>query len=423
MEIKLVRPTKELKEKAEDFKQEFFDNGEAVINGSELLDKTDNYDEWLKSVTDNTSGETVNPNWVITDTFFALDEAERIIGIIDLRHTLNDFLKDMGNCGYSVRPSERRKGYATEMLRQILNTASKAGLSEIHLSVERDNEPSIKTIRKNGGVYERSFEFEGEQADVYRIVLYTIQKELNLAESKMIEEVTYNNYKLVKLTRNNVAIVEAMIRNDSAYIRSSDVTAKPVYNSKNNVKYGGSSAYWMTQLKRVLVDGKISKYLYKEIITGAVEAVDRENSTHLNADGCGRLEVIERICNFDKNELIMCLKDPNYEDMKLIREIARRTSAEKRARKNVSFASKFCHYACFYLFENTEYQDNYSIYDSILKTVLPWYLEYFKIDEKYDLEDYKQYSEAVDKVRQSSEIEISRNGFDHLLWYYHKGRI
>lgn len=39
------------------------------------------------------------------------------------------------------------------------------------LSVERDNEPSIKTIIKNGGVYERSFEFEGEQADVYKINL------------------------------------------------------------------------------------------------------------------------------------------------------------------------------------------------------------------------------------------------------------
>jgi predicted acetyltransferase len=39
----------------------------------------------------------------------------------------------------------------------------------MHLSVERTNEPSIKTIKKNGGVYERNFEFEGELADVYCI--------------------------------------------------------------------------------------------------------------------------------------------------------------------------------------------------------------------------------------------------------------
>lgn len=77
----------------------------------------------------------------------------------------------MGNCGYSVRPSERRKGHATEILCQLLNVARDIGLGEIHLSVERDNEPSIKTIIKNGGVYERSFEFEGEQADIYRIDL------------------------------------------------------------------------------------------------------------------------------------------------------------------------------------------------------------------------------------------------------------
>ena len=171
MKLTLVRPTLEFKSKALDYRQEHFDNNEMVINGSELLDKTDSYEEWLKSVTDNTSPDTVNPNWVVTDTFFAVDENENIIGIIDLRHTLNDFLKDFGNSGYSVRPSERRKGYATEMLRQILLIAKQAGLQEVYLSVERDNEPSVKTIVKNGGKYERSFEFEGEEADIYKIVL------------------------------------------------------------------------------------------------------------------------------------------------------------------------------------------------------------------------------------------------------------
>lgn len=169
--IKLVRPNSGLKDKALDFKQEFLDNNEQTINGSELLDQMDDYDQWLRSVTDNTSPETVNQEWVVTDTFFALDENEEIVGIIDLRHTLNDFLKDFGNSGYSVRPSKRQKGYATEMLRQILKIAAESGMDVMHLSVERSNEPSVRTIRKNGGVYERSFEFENEIADLYVIDL------------------------------------------------------------------------------------------------------------------------------------------------------------------------------------------------------------------------------------------------------------
>ena len=171
MTIRLEKPTIGHKEKALAYRQEHFDSGENIINGSELLDKTESYEDWLTDVTNNTNAETVNPNWVVTDTFFAVDEGDNIVGIIDLRHTLNDFLKDFGNSGYSVRPTERRKGYATEMLRQLKEVAKEDGLSELHLSVERTNASSIKTIVKNGGVYERSFEFEGEQADIYRIVL------------------------------------------------------------------------------------------------------------------------------------------------------------------------------------------------------------------------------------------------------------
>ena len=63
--IKLKRPVKEYEREALAFRQEFTDNGEDTINGSELLDRIDSYDEWLKSVTDNISAETVNPSWVV----------------------------------------------------------------------------------------------------------------------------------------------------------------------------------------------------------------------------------------------------------------------------------------------------------------------------------------------------------------------
>ena len=170
--IRLVKPTLELKNEALAYQQEHFDHGEQIINGSELFDRIASYEEWLGKVVANADAETVAPDWVLTDTFFAVRVSDdRIVGIVDLRYQLNDFLKDLGNCGYSVRPSERRKGYATEILRQICLIAGKHGLKQLQLSVEKDNVASIKTIQHNGGKYHRSFSFDGEEAYVYLINL------------------------------------------------------------------------------------------------------------------------------------------------------------------------------------------------------------------------------------------------------------
>jgi predicted acetyltransferase len=170
--IVLVRPDKDLEEQAIDYKQEHFSHGETEIDGSELWDKMDSYSEWLEMVTKNSCKDTVNPDWVVTDTYFAVRECDgKIIGIIDLRHELNDFLKDFGHIGYSVRPTERRKGYATEMLRLVLDVARQRGLERIQLSCKRSNIPSVRTIVKNGGIYERSFKYGDETADIYIIRL------------------------------------------------------------------------------------------------------------------------------------------------------------------------------------------------------------------------------------------------------------
>lgn len=169
-EINLVRPVLEMKEEALAYREEHFAKGEKIICGSELFDQMESYEDWLASVVRNADPDTVNENWVLTDTFFAVRKSDgRIVGMIDLRHRLNDFLKDLGNCGYSVRPSERKKGYATQMLSLVLDVAGAAGIEEIFISVEEENIPSEKVILKNGGVYERGFLYEGKKARIYKI--------------------------------------------------------------------------------------------------------------------------------------------------------------------------------------------------------------------------------------------------------------
>lgn len=243
-----------------------------------------------------------------------------------------------------------------------------------------------------------------------------IQKELKLSKEKLLK--TFSDVPdLVELSIENVAIVEAMIQNDSAYIKSGSKEAVPTHKKDGSVQYGGSTAYWMTQLKIFLEQNKHPQFTYGEIISKAVETVDRENSTHLNADKIGRKEITNRILNIKnlKNKL----KNANLD---LIETISAKTSAKTRARVNLSFASKFCHYACFYLFEGLPEQDNYSIYDNVVKKVLQKYVNYYHLPTR-DLDNYKNYQKTIDEIITQSKSHISRNGFDHLLWYYFKGRI
>lgn len=242
-----------------------------------------------------------------------------------------------------------------------------------------------------------------------------IEKELKLANQKLLKPIKGTS--LVELSLDNVAIVEAMIQNDSAYLKSADKKAIPRYNKKGKAVYAGSTAYWMTRLKEILVDKQnIDKF--EHIIAETVCAVDRENSTHLNADGKGREELVARICSLGRKGLLESLKRADHS---LVAKIAEKTSAIK-PRRNLSFASKFCHYACFYLFEGLPEQDNYSICDNIVKKILPRYVEHYKLTSR-NLECYKEYQKTIDEIITKSHSKISRNGFDHLLWYYFKGRI
>lgn len=174
-ELELVRPMPSHKNSAEEFKKEFYNCGEHVINGSALLDQME-YDEWLENTRRNSRLETVRSDWVVADTFFAIRKSDgRIIGMVDIRQSIdNEFLSRYGgHIGYAVRPGERRKGYATQILKIALKYAKSIGLSEVMLGCYSDNLASIKTIEKCGGVLTETKPYvDGKPMNVYWIALY-----------------------------------------------------------------------------------------------------------------------------------------------------------------------------------------------------------------------------------------------------------
>lgn len=152
--IHLREPDEGDREQVMAYREEFLAIG-SRMDGTSALDKYADFDAWLAQLRKLKDPATTPAGLVPATEYLALDEHEHLVGMTNLRHRLNDYLLTYGgHIGYSVRPSERQNGYATQMLRLTLEKAKERGIEKVRICCDHYNVASAKTIRANGGVLE-----------------------------------------------------------------------------------------------------------------------------------------------------------------------------------------------------------------------------------------------------------------------------
>ena len=113
------------------------------------------YEDWLESNRDMEMGLGIPDGWVPAVQLVAFARDGQALGFLNLRLRLSDYLREKGgHIGYSIRPSERGKGYAKESLRQGLQVAKGKNIKRALVTCSTENPASRAVILANGGVYE-----------------------------------------------------------------------------------------------------------------------------------------------------------------------------------------------------------------------------------------------------------------------------
>lgn len=156
MKLKLIKLTKAYEKQLGEMIDEWKKDQEVnhTNRSPRAIFKNDyhDFDHYLANLEQKTAAEGRVPDSV----FFLLDEdRDRLLGAVNIRHCLNDqLLNTGGHIGDGIRPSERRKGYATAMIGLALMECKRLGIERVLMTCNKDNIGSAKSIIKNGGVLE-----------------------------------------------------------------------------------------------------------------------------------------------------------------------------------------------------------------------------------------------------------------------------
>lgn len=159
----LVRPTAAVRESflaaLDEFRAEGRlgddDNTGLALETRELARDVDgaSFETYAAMLRNRANEEAKRPEGWVPDTLLWFVDGSDWIGRLDIRHRLTPFLLEQGgHIGYDVRPSMRRRGYATAMLGEALPIAKSLGIDPALLTCLVSNVPSRNVIEANGGV-------------------------------------------------------------------------------------------------------------------------------------------------------------------------------------------------------------------------------------------------------------------------------
>ena len=154
-ELVLIKPTAAFLREIESYRSEFA-NCMSWLHGAQGLKNFDDPQQWLRYLESCESEETVPEGSHEYSQYIYVRVADhKIVGMIGVKHRPIGPIETWGgHIGYSVCPSERKKGYATKMLHEVLPFCKSLGLDRVLLTAGDENIGSVKAILANGGVLE-----------------------------------------------------------------------------------------------------------------------------------------------------------------------------------------------------------------------------------------------------------------------------